>query len=291
MLVLFRNLFAPPRDLILILAGLWVGLILAKKRSNRYKITASTLSDLVLTMSIAYLLGGRILFALEHISAFTQSPISMISINIDLFDSWGAFIAAVIAGLVYGQRRKLSLWLTLDALAILFSCLALGLALSHLASGAAFGRETELPWAIYLWGAMRHPTQFYEVGASVLTFGLIWNRKPNLKPGSDFMFFIALVSFSRLIIEAFRGDSTLVLGGLRLAQIVSWLTLAISLMCLEFLNPMDLETNPAMKIDQSNNAVTQLRTENSYGKAHPKKRTHEVNPNSIKTDLKPRRFR
>lgn len=49
------------------------------------------------------------------------------------------------------------------------------------------------------------------------------------------MLFVALSAGSRLIIEAFRGDSTLVFGGLRMAQILALLVLAGALAGLELL--------------------------------------------------------
>jgi len=241
MLAFFRNIFAPPRDLILIVAAAWLGLSLAEKRAARYKVNAEALNNLIFASLLAYLIGGRLLYAAEHISAFVQSPLSLISLNITLFDSWGALAAAVITGLVYAQRKRLSLWSTLDALTLFFAALAVGIGFSHLASGAAFGQETNVPWAINLWGAMRHPTQIYEIIASLLTLGLLWFRKADSKPGSDFLLFAALTAANRLVIEGFRGDSTLILGGFRFAQITAWLILAISLVALELLKPRSME--------------------------------------------------
>lgn len=237
MLTFFRNIFAPPRDLILVVAAAWLGLTLSEKRASRHNVSVETLNNLVFAALLVYLIGGRLFYAVEHIPAFVQSPVSLISLNITLFDYWGALIAAVITGFVYGQRKSLSFWTTLDALTLFFASLAFGLSLSHLASGAAFGQETNLPWGINLWGAARHPTQIYEIIASVLTLGLLWFLKSGSKPGSDFLLFVALTSASRLIIEAFRGDSTLVFGGLRAAQILAWIALAVSLISLEFLRP------------------------------------------------------
>jgi prolipoprotein diacylglyceryltransferase len=41
-----------------------------------------------------------------------------------------------------------------------------------------------------------------------------------------FLAFIALTAGSRLFLEAFRGDSVVIIGGLRSAQIAAWLVLA-----------------------------------------------------------------
>jgi phosphatidylglycerol:prolipoprotein diacylglycerol transferase len=115
----------------------------------------------------------------------------------------------------------------------LFASVAIGIAFSHLASGAAFGEETNIPWAIEQWGALRHPTQGYEIIASVLTLALILIQKPSIRPGYEFLFFVALTSTSQLIIEGFRGDSTLILGGLRAEQITAWVILLVAFIGLD----------------------------------------------------------
>lgn len=233
MLTLYRNLFSPPRDLILVVAAIWIGLFLAEKRSTKHGISNDDLNNIVYFPLIGYLLGGRILFALENLSAFTQNPLSLISLNLDLFDPAGGLAVAIIVALIYGQRRSLPLWPTLDALTPLFAVFALGLGLSHLASGNAFGKETSLPWGIQLWGAVRHPSQIYEILASLLILGLLWFQKADVRPGVHFLSFAALTSGARLFLEAFRGDSTLVLGGLRTAQVIAWAVLTLALFFLD----------------------------------------------------------
>jgi phosphatidylglycerol:prolipoprotein diacylglycerol transferase len=115
----------------------------------------------------------------------------------------------------------------------LFATLAIGLSLSHLAAGTAFGSPTDLPWGIELWNAARHPTQMYELLASVLVFGFIWFRRTDPPIRSDFLLFTVLTAGARLFLEAFRGDSTLIFGGLRTAQLVAWIVLAAALFASE----------------------------------------------------------
>lgn len=233
MLTLFRNLFAPPRDLILVVVAIWIGLWLAEKRSARHGINANDLNNIVFYPLIGYILGGRILFALENLSAFAQNPLDLFSLNLDLFDPIGGLAIALFVALVYGQRKNMYLWPTLDALTPFFATFALGLGLAHLASGSAFGKETSLPWGMGLWGATRHPSQVYEVLASLLILGLLWFLKSDSRPGIHFLTFAALTSGTRLFLEAFRGDSSLIQGGLRAEQILAWVALAVSLYFLD----------------------------------------------------------
>ncbi|NUQ86102.1 MAG: prolipoprotein diacylglyceryl transferase [Anaerolineales bacterium] len=231
----FRSLFAPPRHFILIVAALWIGLTLAEKRSQRHGVSKEGLNNLTFYSLIAYLVGGRALFALANLSAFAQSPLSVFSPNPDLFDPAGALVAALLVGFIYGQRQKLQLWGTLDALTPLFAVFAVGLSLAHLAAGTAFGSPTNLSWGIELWNATRHPSQIYELLASLLIFGLLWFPKTDSPPGIFFLTFAALTAGARLFLEAFRGDSALVFGEFRLAQIIAWIALAGALAAISML--------------------------------------------------------
>jgi phosphatidylglycerol:prolipoprotein diacylglycerol transferase len=228
-LTFFRNIFAAPRDLILVVIALWIGLWLAEKRSARHGIPANDLNNLTFFPLLAYLLGGRLLYALENLPAFTQAPVSLFSLNLVLFDPLGGSTAALLVAWAYIYRRRLSLWSALDALTPLFAALAVGMALAHLATGNAFGKETSLPWGIELWGALRHPSQAYECLAAGLTLGLLWSQKALLRPGLHFLTFSTATSAYRVFLEAFRGDSTLLAGGFRLEQILAWCVLAASL--------------------------------------------------------------
>ncbi len=228
MLTLFRNLFAPPRHLILLVAAAWLGATLTGRRAARHNLDGETLSSLVFNSLIAFILGGRLVYAAANLSAFAKSPLSLFYLNTDSFDLLGGLVSALIVALVYGQRHKLPLWNTLDALTPFFATLWVGISLSQLAAGTAYGKPTDLPWAINLWNAKRHPTQIYELIASLLTFGLVWFHKPNLRPGLSFLTFTALTSAASLFLEAFRGDSTLVFDGFRLAQMIAWVILAAS---------------------------------------------------------------
>ncbi len=236
MISLFRSLFAPPRHLILLLAALWIGLVLAEKHAERHNISKDSLNNIVYYCLFGYILCGRLLYAVSNFSAFAQSPLSIFSLNLDLFDPLAALAVAVIVGFVYGARQKLPFWSTLDALTPVFAVLAIGLSLSHLAAGTAFGSPTDLPWGVELWNAKRHPTQIYELLAFLFIFGLIWHRKIDSPAGSSFLLFAALTAGARLFFEAFRGDSTLIFGELRLAQIIAWIVLAVLLFTTELVH-------------------------------------------------------
>ncbi len=210
------------------LLGLWFGLSLAEKFAPKRGVSADTLYNLVFTGLIAGILGARLGYVMQYPDAFLASPLSLVSLNPGLLDPFSGFAAALLAALVYGARKKLALWNTLDALTPFFAVFMIGAALANAASGAAFGMETSLPWGIDLWGAKRHPTQFYELAGAILILLALGSRSKDtfLSAGRLFLAFLALTAGARLFFEAFRGDSALILDGLRTAQVLAWLVLA-----------------------------------------------------------------
>jgi prolipoprotein diacylglyceryltransferase len=77
-----------------------------------------------------------------------------------------------------------------------------------------------------LWNEVRHPTQIYEILASLLSLGLLLLFKRTLRSGIFFLTFAALTAFSQLVLQAFRGDSTFIANGLRQEQVIAWVVLA-----------------------------------------------------------------
>lgn len=220
--------------MILLVFATWIALSLAEKRTERHGVNKEYLNNITFYGLIAFVIGGRISFVLQNLPAFIKSPADIVSINTDIFDPLGALAAALIVALVYGQRRGLFLWPTLDALTPFFAVITIGMGLSHLAAGTAFGKETDLIWGIDLWNATRHPTQIYETLASLLIFGLLWFKKHDPRPGILFLTYTALTAASQLFIQAFRGNSTLILKGLRQEQLVAWIILALCFVLFEY---------------------------------------------------------
>ncbi len=78
-------------------------------------------------------------------------------------------------------------------------------------------------------GVLYHPTFLYESLWNILGFViLLILRRVNLKRGEMFLFYLAWYSLGRYFIEGMRTDS-LVAEGLRAAQIVSIVAIAIAI--------------------------------------------------------------
>ncbi len=218
-----------------ILLGIWLGLILAERLAPRFGSNANEIYNLTFTALLAGVIGARLSYVLQYLEAFIASPLSLISLNPALLDPTGGLVIGIFAGAIYANRKKLPLWPTLDALTPLLAVLAIAFGVSHFASGDAFGIETDLPWGIHLWGLNRHPTQIYEV---ILASLVLWailpkkqgrSRQTSKVVGGTFWLFLSLSAGARLFLEGLRGDSLTLDNGLRIAQIVAWAVLAVSL--------------------------------------------------------------
>ena len=215
---------------LIIIIGIWLGLSLTERLTNSVK--PSILYNLVLFSVLLGILGARIGYILEFRSAFSDNPLNIISLNLDLFNVIAGIGVGLIVAIIYGQKKQLPFWGTLDALTPLFAVFMIALSTSNLASGNAFGSPTNLPWGIDLWGSHRHPTQVYEIILSTFILGFIFAlllKKQNQTDGIIFLVFLASTATARIFTEAFRGDSTLIFTGIRSAQLIAWLILAISL--------------------------------------------------------------
>ena len=223
-----------------ILLGLWLGITLAEKNSPRYGIPSHHIGELVVLSSVAGIVGARLVYVLRYPQVFAESPLSILSINPSLLDPLGGAVCALIAAAVVIQHRQLASPAVLDSLVPFFASSYLGLGFSQLASGAAFGAPTTLPWGIWLWGASRHPTQIYTVvcAALILYFFRPGNTTAAGKaPGLSFLTFAAYTAGSVILIEGFRGNSLLLPGGFRLLQVIAWLVMAACLWGMGKLQP------------------------------------------------------
>ena len=231
---------AVPLPQMLLLLGFWVGMELTAKQARRYGANADDLYVLALAAALAGLVGARLAYAARAPGAFLENPISLVQPHPSMFDPAGGLIAALLAGLVYGWLKKLPAWPALDAMTTFFAVMAVTIGLANFASGDGFGAPTQAPWAIDLWGEMRHPTQVYETLAALAVATAVWpggrishmsERAPGggLTSGMRFWAFVALSAGARLLLESFRGDSTLWLSLFRQAQVIAWCALALSL--------------------------------------------------------------
>lgn len=216
-----------------LLAGIWIGLNPVEKAARRLRLDPQDLSNLVFAVLVSGIVGARLVYAARYWTAYLGDPLSLLSLNPNTLSPGSGLAIGVGAGILYGRSKKLPLRPTLDSLAPGLALFMVALAVAHFLSGDAYGAPARLPWSIYLWDDFRHPSQVYEFLAALAIWLLVW-RKP-LAPegqGLQFLLFVALTAAARLLLEAFRGDSQVLMAGLRTAQVAS---LAILLLVLNLM--------------------------------------------------------
>jgi prolipoprotein diacylglyceryltransferase len=166
----------------------------------------------------------------------------LLALNPNTLSIMEGIVVGLIAAMIYAQRKGLSLLPTLDTLALGAAVFTIFVALAHLSSGDAFGAATTVPWAIKLWGADRHPSQIYELLFAVgVTLVILQVRKTKAFSGFIFTLFVALAAISRLFLEGFRGDSSIVFGSIRSAQLISFAVMIFALIALHLLSRSNVE--------------------------------------------------
>lgn len=189
-----------------------------------------------MTALVAGLLGARLWYAVRFLGIYLEDPLALIALNPSTLAPWEGAATGLLAAWIYGQRKGLPFWNTLDILTPGLAAFMAFISLANFASGDAFGSATNVPWGIELWGAVRHPTQLYGIGSALAVLAAIWRlRRVPAFPGFTFLAWALLASISRLLVEGFRGDSQVVLGMLRQAQLVSLLLIGASLLGLHLL--------------------------------------------------------
>jgi prolipoprotein diacylglyceryltransferase len=163
--------------------------------------------------------------------------LSVFSLNPASLAPTEGVVMGVVAAALYSGHRQQPLRLTLDTLAPAVAVMGIAIAIAHLASGDAFGAAARLPWSVYLWDEYRHPSQIYELIAALGVLGIGWRVRARGLPagvGFNFLLVVALSAAARIFLEAFRGDSVVLVGGFRAAQVWGLVVLAACLAMMRY---------------------------------------------------------
>jgi phosphatidylglycerol:prolipoprotein diacylglycerol transferase len=205
-----------------LLVGVWVAISFIEREATRRSLSAATLSNMILLGLVVGIVGARLWYAIRFIDVYLENPLSLFSLNPSTLASGEGILTGLLAAWIYGQRKGLPLWSTLDALAPGLAVFMMALGLSHLSSGDAFGAPSSVPWSITLWGEQRHPSQIYEILMAGWILFLLWRiRTWDMFPGFTFLSWVAMAAAAHLFLETFRGDSVIILGSIRSTQLVS----------------------------------------------------------------------
>lgn len=178
-----------------------------------------------MVVAVAAIIGARAYYVIFNWPYYGTHPDQIIAVWNGGLAIHGGLIAGVLTLWLGCKYYKIRFWQLADILAPL---MILGQAIGRW--GNYFNQEaygfavskTDVPWAMWIDGAYRHPTFLYESIWNLLVFFfLLWLTKQLFtREGEVGLSYLMLYSVGRFVVEGFRTDS-LMLGTLRMAQVMS----------------------------------------------------------------------
>ena len=244
---------------VLIALAVLLGLLLATRLGRLRGIEPALIADLLPILVLAAVVGARLYYVTFEWRQYQLNWLDALAIWRGGIAIHGALIGGTLAVILYARWRRIAFWNLLD---VLVPSVALGQAIGrwgNFFNSEAFGLPTDLPWKLTIPFANRpvefldtstfHPTFLYEslwnLGVLALLL-LLFQRgqrgKLNLPAGALSCVYLLSYSTGRLWIEGLRIDPLCLAGtppfcegGLRMAQLVSLLLMALGALGLYWL--------------------------------------------------------
>ena len=223
-------------------AGAWFAAVRLSRGTHR---TADHLSDLVVWMMFAGVLGARAAYVVEHWTReFAGHPAAIVRIDQGGLMFYGGVLGAALALFVFVRRHRESFLGLAD---LLLAVLPLGHAFGRVGCflhGCCHGRVSDSPLAVAFpahspaWYQQLDdrlitadvarslpvlPTQLFEAGANLLLFVLLvflYRRLPHRR-GVVAAVYLLLYPVIRFLIEPLRGDPRMQIGAWSIGQFIS----------------------------------------------------------------------
>jgi len=182
---------------ILMSSALAIGTLLAYREAVRQKLDPDQIINLVIIAAPLAFIGARAYYVIFRWSYYSTNPSEIPAIWHGGLAIHGALIAGVLAGYFFVKWQKLRFWQIADIVA---PSIILGQAIGrwgNFFNQEAYGYPTDLPWAMYIDGAYRHPTFLYESlwDLGVFLFLLWYRRRKGIKHGEVFLIYAILFSY------------------------------------------------------------------------------------------------
>ncbi len=235
----------------LIASAVLIGVSLSQYLAKRRGVNPELLADLAIWLIVSAIPCARIYYVLFQWQEYAQRPEDIIAIWKGGIAIHGAIIGGTLAAIVFARLNRVSLWQLMD---LVVPSVALGQAIGrwgNFFNSEAFGRPTDLPWRLFIPPSNRpleylnydyfHPTFLYESLWNIMVFAILislffWSLKQGerYKVGTMALNYFMGYSLGRFWIEGLRTDS-LMLGPLRMAQVISLVIIALSVLGLIWL--------------------------------------------------------
>ncbi len=227
---MYRTLHIGPAALqtafVLYLLGFYLATEFATRNAKRHHTNGNTIQNAMLVGLVGGLVGARLVFAVLHWAAYQDDLSAWFSIRPQGLNVVGGVIVGSAVMLAFGRWRRVALRDFLEIITPGVGILMVVLPLAFLAEGSVFGKASELPWAIELWGLKRHPTQVYAAIGSAVTFGIWWRYRDRLD-NHEFLVIVTGNALTWMLVGFLLAEPALALESYRLVQVMAWAVLVV----------------------------------------------------------------
>lgn len=213
------------------IAAAGVAFVLVRRGTRRAGIPDALVADGAVWVGVTAVIGGRALYVIQNeLPVVLVNPLHAFAIWHGGLSFYGGLAAGLVALWLFARRNGLVFAGIADIAA---PAVAAGQAIGHIGcfvGGDSYGLPTSLPWAVTYsnpgamapLGVALHPTQLYEAAALALLAGtLIAVRGPLARLGAGAMAATYLVGLAAIrFVLFFYRDDVVVLGGLKVAQVI-----------------------------------------------------------------------
>ncbi|MDD5052554.1 MAG: prolipoprotein diacylglyceryl transferase [Sulfuricurvum sp.] len=217
-----------------LLSALMIAKWIVKK--DGVAITKAQLDDYFIYAEIGVILGARIgyiLFYDIHTSYYLSHPWQIFNpfmdghfVGIRGMSFHGAIIGFLMGSYLYHRRHGISFGVLMDLVAVSVPLGYVFGRIGNFLNQELVGRVTDVPWGIYVYDTLRHPSQLYEAFVEgIIVFAIIYAyRKRKAFDGELILLYGFLYGIGRGGVEFFRAPDPQIgyLAG-------TWLTLGMTL--------------------------------------------------------------
>ena len=195
----------------MILLGWWYLLKLVAQPGA--PMTRRHVDDLVFSITLGVILGGRLGYSLFYRPDMWAHPIDVLKLWEGGMSFHGGFLGVVMALWLFTRRHGLSMLRVCDYVACATPFGLILVRLANFVNGELWGRPSTLPWAVIFPGTHddipRHPSQLYEAALegglmmAVLLY-LFWRTDARLRPGRLLGTGLTIYGTARFLLEFVR---------------------------------------------------------------------------------------
>lgn len=223
---------------LLFAGGIYIAYLLVMPLMKANGLSEDQVNSLVIYVVISLVLGAHFVHLIFYEpESIIENPIRIIQVGQGLA-SHGGFLGAVIGGLLFMRKHKVTFWQMADPAAAVTGVVGAGVRIGNFFNSEIIGRPvaegSNLPWAIvfkHIDDAPRHPAQLYEAVAFLVIFALLYSFYKKIEkrtgPGFIFYLFLALYFTTRFFIEYVKNIQSTMITEESFFTMGQWLSMPI----------------------------------------------------------------